>query len=132
MFRSGTGPISLQLDVNANNAGFAPVDSPQSVPEETLSLITFDLTSLTGITSAVFRIQGFTASNQGSNSTLAIAEAGTDFLYSGSLDLDLAVQGVAAIPEPGAAMFGGLVCGEVALAAASRRIIGKPAPSTVA
>ena len=72
--------------------------------------------SVLNVTSASVRIIGFNSSNSGSNSQLAIIHDGN---YSGAADL--VVNGtLAAIPEPGAALFGGLVCGVMALAAASR------------
>ena len=49
--------------------------------------------------------------------------------YSGTADLVL--NGVA-VPEPGAVLFGGLVCGVMSLAVAWRRIAGKPALNNVA
>jgi hypothetical protein len=37
----------------------------------------------------------------------------------------------APVPEPGAVLFGGLVCGVLGLAAAWRRLVGKSAPNKV-
>jgi hypothetical protein len=115
------GPVTLQLQIDSGS-GFVALGGDQSVSTVSPTDVVFNF-SVLNVSSASIRIIGFNSSNSGANSQLAIMHDGN---YSGAADL--VVNGtLAAIPEPSAALFGGLVCGVIALAAASRRIVGKPA-----
>ena len=114
--------MSLRLQIDSGS-GFVQQGTDQSVAT-TATDVLFSF-NLPAVTTAVVRVLGFAASNSGVNSQLAILDSGN---YIGTADV---VLNGTAVPEPGAILFGGLVCGVFGLAAAWRRIVGKPAPSTV-
>jgi hypothetical protein len=119
---SADGPTTfrLQVDVGQVNA-FSTVGSDFVLTPNTDTTLVFDLSSLTGVTSAAFRVLGFNAGTTGDASQFRILDIG-DFIG----QADLAVTGtVAAVPEPSAILFGALVCGFSALGVAKRRLVPK-------
>jgi hypothetical protein len=118
---SSDGPMTFRLQVDLGQVNvFTTVGSDFVLPQNTATTLLFDLSPLTGVTSAAFRLLGFNADNSGDPSQFRILDAG-DFIG----EADLVVNGtVAAVPEPSAVLCGALVCGVIAVGAAKRRFTG--------
>lgn len=112
--RSGTGPSSIDLQASINGGAFASVGGytqPQAATNFTIPL------SATNVTSAVFRLIGSGSSSSGG--TYRIEDDGN---FIGTTN-DLVLEGVTAVPEPAAFLFGLVVCGAIAVRY-GRRFIG--------
>jgi hypothetical protein len=111
--RSETGPKQVDLQVEINDSGgFTSIFSDDSVSEDDsdpdINHIS-DISGLTNVTKAIFRLYGFDASS--SVGTLAIMNA-----LDGDASTAIRVEGsLSAIPEPQAVLLlgGGLACGFV-------------------
>ena len=127
--RNASGPKTFRLEVDLGpiDGIYAPVGSDFTLGDTSATDISFDLTSLDGVSTAAFRVLGFNSADSGSGSLFTMLDSGD---YVG--EADLAVWGVSVIPEPSSFLFGGLVCGVVGLAAAKRRLAGKKVESIVA
>jgi hypothetical protein len=115
---TSVGPMTLRLEIDPGS-GFAQQGTDQSVSTTAMDVV-FNFTLL-NVTSATVRLLGFNSSNSGVNSQLAILDDGN---YDLGGTADLVLNGTVVVPEPGAVLFGGLVCGVIGLAAAGRRVIG--------
>lgn len=115
--RSGTGPGLVELLSSID--GFTSSESlGYDYPATTGSILSFDVSSLTGITEATeFRLYAHGAQ---SNSGKLSIEAGVG---DGSGSVGLQINGVvAAVPEPTAFLFGSLVTGLAGISVARRRV----------
>jgi hypothetical protein len=119
--RSADGPKTFRLQVD-----LAPIDGSFVTVGSDFSLglgitdMSFDLSSLDGITNADFRLLGFNSAAPGSTSLYTIVDT-PDYASSG--ESNVVINGViAAIPEPSSFLFGGLVCGVIGLGAVKRRL----------
>jgi hypothetical protein len=118
---SSDGPITFRLQVDVGQVNvFTTVGSDFVLTQNTDTDLLFDLSSLTGVSSAAFRLLGFNADNSGDPSQFRILDLGD---YIGQADL--AVNGtIAAVPEPSAILCGALVCGVITLGVVKRRLAG--------
>ena len=116
---SSDGPITFRLQVDVGQVNvFTTVGSDFVLTQDTDTNLLFDLSSLTGVSSAAFRLLGFNADNSGNPSQFRILDLGD---YIGQADL--AVNGtLTAVPEPSAILCGALVCGVIAIGVAKRRL----------
>jgi hypothetical protein len=122
--RNADGPKTLRLEVDLGpiDGIYLPVGSDFALTTTSPTDISFDLTSLNGVSSAAFRVLGFNSADSGSGSLFTMLDSGD---YAG--EADLIVLGVAVIPEPSAFFFGGLVCSVLGLASARRRATARNA-----
>lgn len=98
--RSASGPSMLEILLSVNGGAFNSIFLDNSVSESGEEALDIDLSSFSNVTSATFRLLGSGASS--STGTFDIEP-----LTGISPDRGIVVNGVAAVPEPGAiALFG--------------------------
>ncbi len=124
---SNTGPGTMGLYYSGNNFSVPLASFTQ--PNGVFVNSSVDVSSLVGLTGTVeFRLIeiGNTAPNGSATANTGTFRV-TDYFVSGVKSTNLEITGAVnsvAVPEPGAVLFGGLVCGVLGLTVAGRRALG--------
>lgn len=110
--RSATGPTGIRIDFQANGGVFQTVFSDVAVDEDGETMIGTSLASFGNVTSGIFRLIGFGATNSSGTfdfeNTVAISTPSSSFQLNGTPTV--------AVPEPASVAFlralvlGGVTC----------------------
>jgi hypothetical protein len=119
--RTADGPDDFRLQADTGS-GFANIGAVVSLGGTGVVDMMFDLTPLPLVTSVTFRLFGYNSLAESSTALFNIPDD-PDYDELGGGESDVAIFGtIAAIPEPSAFLFGGLVCGVFGAAAVKRRL----------